>query len=627
MAGERSDRTVYLRVLGPLAVATITLVAVSVGGFHALSAARAYAGGESLWSKARSRAVAFLRAQPNTDCSRVDTLLDVPLGDRDARLALDAAPPDLAVATAGFLRGGNAAADIDGMISLYLNFRSLPPMRDAIADWQHGDALIEQLRALARRICMQARLDANPTAMAPLMDELDRLETGLVDAEIHFTSSLGHASRIVQTALTIANLLLALGLALGGAWFAVTSLRARFAQQRALEDVNQRWALAADAANIGLFVWHPDDDSLELDARAREIYGLTPASDAVDVPADAADAAHAVHVDPPSPVPRSATDALLHPDDRERIAEVKRSAGRDGGRLRTRYRVLRADGELRHIEAIGAVRTAGGPTTRSPDGAQMIGLLRDVTDEVTRASVQLEKEAAERTARARSEFLSRLSHELRTPLNAILGFAQVMEMDTDEPLHPRQTERIKLLLDSGWHLLHLVDDVLDITSIDSGHVMVRAEPTDLRAAVDVSLALIEPERRSFEIDARNELPERLAPVLADPHRLQQVLVNLLSNACKYNRRRGRMTISCRDQGDRVFLDIADEGAGLTPAEMSQLFQPFKRLAKAADVPGTGLGLTVVKMLVGQMDGSVEVASEPGRGSRFTVCLPRVRAVA
>ena len=510
MPGERSDRTVYLRVLGPLAVATLTLVVLSVGGFHALSGARAYVGGESQWSKARSRAIVFIRTQPGADCHRLDALLDVPRGDRDARLALDESPPNIDAAIRGLLRGGNDPADVDGMIHLYLNFRSLPPLRDAIDAWKRGDVLIEQLRDLGMQICAQAQLDPSPALMG--------------------------------------------------------------AQQRALQDANNRWELAADAANIGLFVWRPEDDRLMLDARARKLYGLDP--------------------DPSVHIPRSDVRTLLHPEDRQRIAALSRTAG-DGSNplLSGRYRVIRPDGELRHIDAIGVLRD-------SRDGApQMFGVLRDVTDEVTRASFQFEKDAAERTARARTAFLSRLSHELRTPLNAILGLAQVIEMDPGEPLRPRQAMRVKLLLESGWQLLHLVDDVLDITAIDSGFVTVNAAPTDLRAVVDLSLSLVEPERQAFEIEVRNEVPEQLEPVLADRRRLQQVLVNLFSNGCKYNRRRGRLTIVGRDLGDRVCIDIQDEGVGLSEAELAELFQPFKRLAKANDVPGTGLGLTAVKMLV------------------------------
>lgn len=603
MPGERSDRTVYLRVLGPLAVATLALVVLSVGGFHALSGTRAYVGGESLWSKARNRAIVFVRTQPSTDCHRLDTLLEVPLGDREARLALDESPPNVEAATRGFVRGGNDPADVDAMIHLYLNFRSLPPVREAIEVWKRGDVLIAQLRDLGMRLCSQAQLDPSPARMAPLLQELDRIEATLIESEQQFSRALGRASRIVETALTLATLAVALGLTGGGAWFAVVSLRVKFAQQRALQDANNRWELAADAANIGLFAWRPEDDRLELDVRARKLYGLDP-----DL---------SVHI------PRGDVLALLHPEDRQRIETISQDAGEGGSPLlRGRYRVIRPDGALRYMDAIGVLRES-----RDGGGPQMFGVLRDVTDEVSRASFQVEKEAAERTARARTTFLSRLSHELRTPLNAILGLAQVIEMDPGEPLRPRQAARMKLLLESGWQLLHLVDDVLDITAIDSGFVTVRSAPTDLRSVVDSSLNLVEPERQAFEIEVRNEVPEQLEPVLADPRRLQQVLVNLFSNGCKYNRRGGRLTIGCRDLGHRVCLDIADQGVGLSEAELAELFQPFKRLAKTTDVPGTGLGLTVVKMLVEQMDGTVEVKSELGRGTRFTVCLPRVHATA
>jgi PAS domain S-box-containing protein len=394
--------------------------------------------------------------------------------------------------------------------------------------------------------------------------------------------------------LAVATLLLALALAGGGAGFAVLSLRERFAQQRALRDVNNRWEIAADAANTGVFVWQPEGDVLELDERARRLYGVDPDSRA--------------------PVTRGEVLERLHPEDRRPAAALDADE-LQGTRLRRRYRVLLDDGTVRHLEATGEMRRAAG--TRP---AQVFGVVRDVTDEVARASIQLEKEAAERAARARTEFLSRLSHELRTPLNAILGLAQVMEMDAAEPLQPRQAQRIKLILEGGWHLLHLVDDVLDISRIDSGAVALRVAPTALRDVLATSLGLIEPERHAFGIDVRDELPPHPPDVLADPHRLQQVLVNLLSNGCKYNRRGGRLTIGCRERDGRVCIDVRDEGEGMDEQQLAELFQPFKRMTRAAEVPGTGLGLTVVKLLVEQMGGSIEVRSAPGEGSRFTVCL-------
>ena len=369
------------------------------------------------------------------------------------------------------------------------------------------------------------------------------------------------------------------------------------AQRQALLDANERWDMATEAAGVGVFVWHASDGRIELDPRARLLYGFVPGSPVV--------------------VERDDILARVHPQDRDALAQEVTAAVEGGQALRSRHRVSAADGSIRHIEVIGTLRDAAA----APRQRLMFGVLRDVTDEVAAARLQFEKEAAERSARARTEFLSRLSHELRTPLNAVLGLAQILDIDTTEPLTEQQRQRVKLILDSGWHLLHLVDDVLDITSIDAGMLAVKCVTTDLHSVVRASLNLIEPTRQRYGVmvvDDRS--PAGFAPVLADPQRLQQVFVNLLSNACKYNRRGGKVTLGYRVADDEVGVTITDEGRGLGAEDLAELFQPFKRLAATASEPGTGLGLVVVKLLVEQMRGRIEVASEPGNGACFMVWL-------
>ena len=286
--------------------------------------------------------------------------------------------------------------------------------------------------------------------------------------------------------------------------------------------------------------------------------------------------------------------------------------------LRARFRLLFADASVRHLEVIGMLRDGGPPDAPQ----QMLGLLRDVTDEIAAARLQTERDAAERSARARSEFLSRLSHELRTPLNAVLGLAQLLEIDSTEPLAKSQRERVRQILESGWHLLHLVDDVLDIQRIDSGLVAIRPAAIDVRAVLRASLSLVEPERERLGVRIDDRWPPAPPPVLADPQRLQQVLVNLLSNACKYNRPGGTVTLTWAESADEVAMTVGDEGQGIGAEELAGLFQPFKRLPQTAAAPGTGLGLVVVKLLTEQMGGRVEIESAPGTGARFTVCLRR-----
>ena len=250
-------------------------------------------------------------------------------------------------------------------------------------------------------------------------------------------------------------------------------------------------------------------------------------------------------------------------------------------------------------------------------------LLREISaHRKTDAALQDAKDAAEAANRAKSRYVVGLSHELRTPLNAVLGFSELLQMDVNEPLSERQMQRVQLISGAGVHLLRLVDDVLDISGIDAGQFKLHRVPTLLAPVIRDALSLNGDQQglgAEVEVDP---VPPQLA-AWADAQRLGQVLVNLINNACKYNRPGGRVRLSVEEHAQRVEISISDEGPGMTEAEIKQLFQPFKRLPSGADKPGTGLGLTIVKMLTEQMGGSITVQSLPGRGSVFTVSLNAV----
>jgi len=193
-----------------------------------------------------------------------------------------------------------------------------------------------------------------------------------------------------------------------------------------------------------------------------------------------------------------------------------------------------------------------------------------------------------------------------------------MQHDTLDPLSIGQRARIDYVIDAGDHLLRLVNDVLDLTRIDAGSMSIELTPTPLADVLKSALQMVDAERQANDVTIIVPRADDKLRVMADPHRLTQVLVNLLSNACKYNRRGGSVHLEMRTEGQQLFLAVQDEGEGLPPQSLEQLFQPFKRLHVSANVPGTGLGLVIVRLLMEKMGGAVHVSSTVGEGSTFTL---------
>ena len=254
---------------------------------------------------------------------------------------------------------------------------------------------------------------------------------------------------------------------------------------------------------------------------------------------------------------------------------------------------------------------------------------RDVTERnrldqvLQEKNVELEsaKSVAEQANLAKSDFLSSMSHELRSPLNAILGFAQLMQSDSQSPT-PSQKESIAQILDAGWHLLNLINEILDLAVIESGTVSLSGESVSLDEVMLECRAMMEPQAHQRGI--RMTFPQFDTPcfVSSDRTRLKQILINLLSNAIKYNTVRGTLVVDYTVSApDRIRISVKDTGAGLPPEKLAQLFQPFNRLGQEAEgEEGTGIGLVVTKRLVELMGGAIGVDSTVGAGSVFWIEL-------
>ena len=249
-------------------------------------------------------------------------------------------------------------------------------------------------------------------------------------------------------------------------------------------------------------------------------------------------------------------------------------------------------------------------------------IFTDFTEELARRAELAEaREVAERANQAKSEFLSSMSHELRTPMNAIIGFAQMLEYDSE--LNADQRDNAHEIRKAGNHLLDLINEVLDLAKIESGHINLSLEPVPVGPLINDCQHLIQPllaaQKLSLAIDASPD-----AAVRADRMRIKQALLNLLSNAVKYNREQGEIrVIAGPGPNNRLRIAVTDTGPGIPPEHMTSLFQPFNRLgAEHTDVDGTGIGLTITRRLVELMGGSIGASSEVGIGSTFWIELPQ-----
>ncbi|WP_370653257.1 ATP-binding protein, partial [Lacisediminimonas sp.] len=257
----------------------------------------------------------------------------------------------------------------------------------------------------------------------------------------------------------------------------------------------------------------------------------------------------------------------------------------------------------------------------------VVAVARDVTERklldhaLQENNVELEsaKSAAEKANLAKSDFLSSMSHELRTPLNAILGFAQLIESGAPK-LTPSQKRSTDQILQAGWYLLELINEILDLALIESGKLMLTQEPMSLAEVMSECKAMIEPQALKRDISISFPHFEDPHFVRADRTRLKQVLINLLSNAVKYNRQGGTVVVSVGTKTPkRLRICVADSGEGLSPEKIAQLFQPFNRLGQDANTEeGTGIGLVVSKRLIELMGGTIGMESTVGKGSLFWI---------
>jgi PAS domain S-box-containing protein len=371
----------------------------------------------------------------------------------------------------------------------------------------------------------------------------------------------------------------------------------------ALRQSEERLRTILDHAPVGVAFLDPHGVLLEANQRLYELLGAAPGA-----------------------LVGRTVDSVTHEDDRAEGLRLHREmlAGRLAV-VRRQMRLRRADGTLLQARvAAAALRDDGGRVRR------MVSVIEDIGEHLRLEQAEQAAAKAEAASRAKSEFVSRMSHELRTPLNAMLGFAQLLTLDRDPPLTPRQRGRADEIQRAGWHLLELINETLDLARIESGDLKLELQAVELPPLVAACRALVANAASQRGVRIVDELPAAasaggsaaLPAAWADPTRLKQVLTNLLSNAVKYNRDGGEVLVRARLEAGRLRLAVSDTGLGMSESQLQSLFQPYNRLGReASGIEGTGIGLVISRRLAELMGGTLEVHSQRGAGSTFELVLP------
>ena len=378
--------------------------------------------------------------------------------------------------------------------------------------------------------------------------------------------------------------------------------------EEALRESEERLQQAADLVGLGYWDWNAvTDKCIFCSEENARIHGLTVQA----------------YID--SSAKLDGEFRMVHPEDREFVRD-RFAALRNGDGFDMEYRILAPNGDVRHVREIGhAVFDENGKVVRE------VGTIMDISvKKRTETELRQSMERAEFANRAKTEFLANMSHELRTPLNSIIGFSEMLEGEFFGSLgSEKNREYVGDVKKSGFHLLQVISDILDVSKIEAGAMELYEEKVDIRETIDACMTMMKERANLGEISLSMEVADDFPALRADPTALKQIFLNLLSNAVKFTPAGGSASVKAyREEGGSSALEIVDTGIGIAAENVTKILEPFAQIADITtrNHEGTGLGLSLAKSMVELHGGTLELESELGVGTTVIVRFPLERTV-
>ena len=615
---DQSAAQLRWRVIGPFLAALALLVVLAIASATIFSAVRAYVGGESLWSKGQKDAVYHLanyaRSHAAVDYERFRVALAIPVGDRQARLALQRPDPDLVAARDGFRRGGNHPDDIEGMIWMFRYLGRVSFMAEAIAIWAEADVQIAAFESLAGEIHEQVlSLQGDPAQMDELLRQLAQQNDRLTQLALRFSETLGDASRIAIKLVIVGSLLFGLTLGAGAVVLSLRPLRAQAQAERALRESEERLTRALDASGLALWDLDVNNSSVFLSESWSRLLGGA------------------------SEVTRTTLAVLLElvPPDEHRAmrAELVRVLKDEAPSYRVEHRVRKLNGAWMWNLSEGRV------VLRAPDGRalRLVGTNRDITERKDAEAARQALEAQLRESQkmeAIGTLAGGIAHDFNNILGSILGNVTLARDDIGA-LHPAQTRLVQIKR-AAARARGLVQQILAFS---------RREPSELKPQPLGPLVLEAVGLLRSTLPAHVTLNTTVSAstmhVNADATQIEQVLINLCTNAWHalqgnpghvgvgaepvvFDAHEG-LRLGGLPAGSYAHLWVSDDGCGMDPATQARIFDPFFTTKPVGQ--GTGLGLAVAHGIVATHRGAIAVQSDLGVGSTFHLYLPLIEVAA